>query len=122
MKKGLTEAEYIAELEAKISSISEEMEALSKERDHLQEVILKMSDELRNLRRMMFGRRSERFIAEDPAQLSLSFDGVDMQSRQRRHRRLHPINQIRNQRQTIIESAVSLPSIWSVGMRLLIPI
>ena len=77
MKKGLTEAEYIAELEAKISSISEEMEALSKERDHLQEVILKMSDELRNLRRMMFGRRSERFIAEDPAQLSLSFDGVD---------------------------------------------
>ena len=76
MKKGLTEAEYIAELEAKISSISEELAAVSKERDNLQGVILKMSDELRNLRRMMFGRKSERFIAEDPSQLSLSFEGV----------------------------------------------
>lgn len=45
--------------------------------DNLQEVILKMSDELRNLRRMMFGRKSERFISEDPAQLSLSFEGVE---------------------------------------------
>ncbi len=76
MKKGLTEAEYIAELEAKINSISEELAAVSKERDNLQGVILKMSDELRNLRRMMFGRKSERFIAEDPSQLSLSFEGV----------------------------------------------
>ena len=67
MKRDLIDAEYIAELEAKISSISEELSAVCKERDNLQGVILKMSDELRNLRRMMFGRKSERFIAEDPA-------------------------------------------------------
>ena len=91
MKKGLTDAEYIAELESKISSISEayntlsdklsivsnERDRLSRKCDNLENVILKMSDELRNLRRMMFGRKSERFIAADPTQLSLSFEGVD---------------------------------------------
>lgn len=77
MKRELTDAEYIAALEAKISSISEELSAVCKERNNLQEVILKMSDELRNLRRMMFGRKAERFIAEAPSQLSLSFDGVE---------------------------------------------
>lgn len=66
MKRDLTDAEYIAALEAKISSISEELSAVCKERDNLQEVILKMSDELRNLRRMMFGRKAERFIADAP--------------------------------------------------------
>lgn len=83
MKKGLTEAEYIAELEAKISSISEELAAVSKERDNLQGVIIKMSDELRNLRRMMFGRKSERFIAEDPSQLYLSFEGMQTLDKER---------------------------------------
>lgn len=66
MKRDLTDAEYIAALEAKISSISEELSAVCKERDNLQEVILKMSEELRNLRRMMFGRKAERFIADAP--------------------------------------------------------
>ncbi len=70
MKKELPEAEYIAELEVQLAKVSAE-------RDNLQDVILKMSDELRNLRRMLFGRRSERFITEDPAQLKLSFEGED---------------------------------------------
>ena len=83
MKQTLTDAEYIAELESEISSISEKLAAVSKERDSLQEVILKMMDELRNLRRMMFGRKSERFIAEDPSQLSLSFEGVEILEEER---------------------------------------
>ncbi len=70
MKQTLTDAEYIAELESRLAE-------MTAERDNLQDIILKMADELRNLRRMMFGRKSERFIAEDPAQLSLSFDGVE---------------------------------------------
>lgn len=65
MKQTLTDAEYIAELESRLAKITAE-------RDNLQDVILKMMDELRNLRRMMFGRKSERFISEDPSQLSLS--------------------------------------------------
>ncbi len=91
MKRDLTDAEYIARLEAKIGSISEaydtlsdklsivsnERDTLSQKCDNLENIILKMSDELRNLRRMMFGRKSERFISEDPAQLLLSFEGVD---------------------------------------------
>ena len=91
MKQTLTDTEYIAELETQIASITEayntlsdrfsivsnERDSFSQKCDNLQEVILKMSNELRNLRRMMFGRKSERFIPEDPSQLSLSFDGVE---------------------------------------------
>lgn len=49
---------------------------LSSERDALQCVIEKMQCELRELRRMLFGRKSERFIPTDPAQLKLDFEGV----------------------------------------------
>ena len=76
MKQTLTDAEYIAELESRLAKITAE-------RDNLQDVILKMTDELRNLRRMMFGRKSERFIPEDPWQLSLSFDGVEQLDEER---------------------------------------
>ncbi len=81
MKKELTEAEYIAELEARLAKVSAE-------RDNLQDVIVKMSDELRNLRRMLFGRRSERFIPEDPAQLKLSFEGVEELDEEREYERI----------------------------------
>lgn len=37
----------------------------------------KLSNELIALRRRMFGRSSERFVPEDPAQLSLAFDGLE---------------------------------------------
>ena len=97
MKKSVTEAEYIAELEAQIASITEayntlsdrfsivsnERDSFSQKCDNLESVILKMSDELRNLRRMLFGRKSERFIPEDPSQLSLSFDGVEQLDEER---------------------------------------
>lgn len=49
---------------------------LSSERDALQGVVEKMQCELRELRRMLFGRKSERFIPTDPAQLKLDFEGV----------------------------------------------
>ncbi|OUQ53944.1 hypothetical protein B5E60_05230 [Alistipes sp. An116] len=45
------------------------------ERDNLQGVVEKMQDELRQLRRMLFGRKSERFIPSDPSQLKLDFEG-----------------------------------------------
>ena len=35
-----------------------------------------MRDELRQLRRMLFGRKSERFIPSDPSQLKLDFEGI----------------------------------------------
>lgn len=81
MKKELTEAEYIAELEARLAKVAAE-------RDNLQDVIVKMAGELRNLRRMLFGRRSERFIPEDPAQLKLSFDGVEELDEEREYERI----------------------------------
>jgi len=49
---------------------------LSSERDALQGVVEKMQCELRELRRLLFGRKSERFIPSDPSQLKLDFEGV----------------------------------------------
>jgi len=89
---------YIASLEQRLSALTAERdsvreevpglsqelqglltpsERLSSERDNLQGVVEKMQRELRNLRRMLFGCRSERFIPEDSAQLKLSFEGVE---------------------------------------------
>ena len=39
--------------------------------------IEKLANELIALRRRLFGRNSERFIPEDPSQLSLAFDGQE---------------------------------------------
>ncbi len=46
------------------------------ERDNLAGVVEKMRYELRQLRRMLFGRKSERFIPSDPSQFKLDFEGV----------------------------------------------
>ena len=76
-------ASCIASSEQRLSALTAERdslrptaERLSSERDNLQGVVEKMRDELRQLRRMLFGRKSERFIPSDPAQLKLDFEGV----------------------------------------------
>lgn len=76
-------ASCIASSEQRLSALTAERDSLrptagrlSSERDNLQGVVEKMRDELRQLRRMLFGRKSERFIPSDPAQLKLDFEGV----------------------------------------------
>lgn len=66
----------LSALTAERDSLRSTAERLSSERDNLQGVVEKMRDELRQLRRMLFGRKSERFIPSDPAQLKLDFEGV----------------------------------------------
>lgn len=70
-------------LRKEASALSEELQGLqaaagklATERDNLQGVVEKMQGELRQLRRMLFGRKSERFIPSDPSQLKLDFEGV----------------------------------------------
>lgn len=58
---------------------------LSSERDALQGVVEKMQCELRELRRMLFGRKSERFIPCDPSQLKLDFEGVAQLQQEREY-------------------------------------
>lgn len=45
--------------------------------EKLSTTVEKLSNELIALRRRMFGRSSERFVPEDPSQLSLAFDGQE---------------------------------------------
>lgn len=66
----------LAALTAERDSLRSTAERLSSERDNLAGVVEKMQDELRQLRRMLFGRKSERFIPSDPSQLKLDFEGV----------------------------------------------
>ncbi|MDR0431151.1 MAG: hypothetical protein LBH58_11820 [Tannerellaceae bacterium] len=53
-------------------SAKTELESL---KDKLESKLSKLSDELLYLRRVIFGRSSERFIKEDPNQLKLDFQG-----------------------------------------------
>lgn len=55
--------------------LEQQLSALTAERDSLHGVVEKLRDELRQLRRMLFGRKSERFIPADPNQLKLDFSG-----------------------------------------------
>lgn len=60
-------------------------ERLSSERDNLAGVVEKMQRELRELRRMLFGCKSERFIPSDPSQLKLDFEGVAQLQQEREY-------------------------------------
>ena len=60
-------------------------ERLSSERDNLRGVVEKMQRELRELRRMLFGRKSERFIPSDPSQLKLDFEGAAQLQQEREY-------------------------------------
>jgi transposase len=68
----------IVERDSKIEELSSERDATIKkliaERDA---TIQKLINEVIALRRRLFGRSSERFIPEDPSQLSLAFDGQE---------------------------------------------
>lgn len=83
MENATPTASYVSTLEQRLAALTAERDSLrstaeylSSERDNLQGVVEKMRDELRQLRRMLFGRKSERFIPSDPAQLKLDFEGV----------------------------------------------
>lgn len=68
----------IVERDSKIEELTSERDAtiekLIAERDV---TIQKLINEVIALRRRLFGRSSERFIPEDPSQLSLAFDGLE---------------------------------------------
>jgi hypothetical protein len=57
--------------------LKEEQRALEMEKERLPAKLSRLTDELLYLRRAMFGRSSERYIKDDPNQLSLAFEGVD---------------------------------------------
>ena len=62
-------------LESENSNLQSEHTRLESEKSHLENLLLKMDHELRQLRRMVFGQSSERYIKADPDQLSLDFGG-----------------------------------------------
>ncbi|MBV5343918.1 hypothetical protein JZU68_10105, partial [bacterium] len=67
----------MAELEQKTAELSQRDTLLS-QRDaelvKLKEENLKMEQELLYFKRVMFGKKSERFIPQDPSQLCLNFN------------------------------------------------
>lgn len=75
----------MAYLIAERDSLRSTAELLSSERDTLQGVVEKMQGELRQFRRMLFGRKSERFIPCDPSQLKLDFEGVEQLKEEREY-------------------------------------
>ena len=92
MENSDTTDTYTASLEQRLAALTAERdslrstaERLSSERDNLAGVVEKMRDELRQLRRMLFGRKSERFIPTDPSQLKLDFEGVAQLQQEREY-------------------------------------
>jgi transposase len=65
------------QLAPKYETIEQQNERLKGEILERDAVIEKLSNELIALRRRLFGRSSERFLPEDPNQLSLAFEGVE---------------------------------------------
>lgn len=66
-----------AEIDAPGESPEQEIERLEKENAELRAEKEKLTNEILFLRRQLFGRSSERFIPEDPAQLALAFEGEE---------------------------------------------
>lgn len=62
-------------LESEKSRLESEHSHLEAEKIRLEDMLLKMDHELRQLRRMVFGQSSERYIKSDPDQLSIDFGG-----------------------------------------------
>lgn len=65
------------DLEPKNETLEQKIERLEKAIVERDSKIERLSNELILLRRRLFGRSSERFIPQDPAQLSIAFDGLE---------------------------------------------
>jgi transposase len=61
----------------KIARLEQENSHLEQENSHLLSVNEKLKNELLYLRRVLFGRSSERYVKEDPNQLKLDFEGEE---------------------------------------------
>lgn len=76
--------EKVQELEQKLQEalthnqfLQSNNQSLQLDNQRLLEKLNKLTDELLYLRRAMFGRSCERYIKEDPEQLTMDFDGVE---------------------------------------------
>lgn len=76
------------ELEARNERLQSEKSSLEAENSRLEGVVLKMDHELRQLRRMVFGQSSERYIKADPDQLLLDFGGEKQLEQEREYLRV----------------------------------
>jgi transposase len=70
----VNEANNISELALEIELLAKENGLLCASLSEKDEAILKLESQLKQLRRALFGRKSERFVPEDPNQLRLDFD------------------------------------------------
>ena len=77
VQKTETQEQKIERLERQIIERDLTIEKLDLRIEKLDTTIEKLSNELIALRRRMFGRSSERFVPEDPSQLTLAFDGQE---------------------------------------------
>jgi len=73
-----TPEQKIPRLEKALAERDNELEKLAKELEKRDSKIEKLINEIIALRRSIYGRSSERFIPEDPNQLSLAFEGMDI--------------------------------------------
>jgi transposase len=70
----VNEANNISELALENELLKKELELFRASASGKDELILKLESQLKQLRRALFGRKSERFVPEDPNQLRLDFD------------------------------------------------
>jgi transposase len=77
-----------SQLETVRVSLETEKSHLESEKSRLEGLLVKLGDELTALRRMVFGRSSERYIKADPDQLRLDFGGELQLEREREYLRL----------------------------------
>ena len=66
------------DLAPKNETLEQKIEHLKKGIVERDSTILRLTNELIALRRRMFGRSSERFILQDPNQLSIAFEGEEI--------------------------------------------
>lgn len=63
-------------LESQVIALSSEIKRSRQKEEELQQLADKLTFENAYLRRQLFGRKSEKFIPQDPNQLKLDFDGL----------------------------------------------
>ncbi len=75
--------DVISKMQDEKLSLGDVISNMESEKLSLAEVISKMQDQIDAMRRVLFGRKSERYINEDPNQLTLDFDGVEQLEEER---------------------------------------